>query len=154
LGLSLSKACQALALPRASYYRQLRDWRIADADVIQALQTELESVPQAGFWTCFARLRLKGYSWSHKKVYRVYCRLGLNLKRRAKKRLPARLVQPLMVQQAPNVQWALDFMNDSLYSGTRECLAIEIDTSLPTKRVVETLQRLIEERGTPSADSC
>lgn len=150
-----------MALPRASYYRQLRDWRVADADVIQALQTELERAPQAGFWKCFARLRLRGYRWNHKRVYRVYCKLGLTLKRRAKKRLPPRVVQPLSVQQVPNIQWALDFMSDSLYSGrrfrilnvmdegTRECLAIEVDTSLPAKRVVDTLQRLIEERGVP-----
>ena len=74
---------------------------------------------------------------------------------------PKRQVQPLEVIEQPNHQWALDFMHDTLYcgkryrtlnvldEGTRECLAIEVDTSLPAERVVRTLEQLKEERGLP-----
>ena len=91
----------------------------------------------------------------------MYCRLGLNLKRRVKRVLPKREVKPLKVVARPNEQWALDFMHDSLYcgrrfrtlnvldEGTRECLALEIDTSLPAGRVVRALERLKEQRGLP-----
>lgn len=93
--------------------------------------------------------------------YRVYCHLGLNLKRRIKKTLPERERKPLSVVNQPDVQWALDFMHDALYcvkrfrtlniidEGTRECLVIEVDTSLPTNRVMRVLNRLKKERGLP-----
>jgi Transposase and inactivated derivatives len=88
--------------------------------------------------------------------------MGLNLKRRVKRVLPKRIVQPLAVVAQANHQWALDFMHDSLYcgkrfrtlnvldEGTRECLAIEVDTSLPAERVVRTLEHLKMERGLPA----
>jgi len=49
-----------------------------------------KKLSQAGFWKCYYRLRFKGYSFNHKRIYRVYCRLGLNLKCRIKKTLPER----------------------------------------------------------------
>jgi putative transposase len=89
----------------------------------------------------------------------VYCQLRLNLPRRTKKRLPLRLRQPLVVVSQPNVVWAVDFMSDTLYGGrrfrtlnildegVREGLAIEIDTSLPTERVVRVLEQAVSWRG-------
>src|SRR5690606_19673363 len=68
----------------------------------------------------------------------------------------------LRAEAQANHQWALDFMHDSLYcgkrfrtlnvldEGTRECLAIEVDTSLPAERVVRTLEHLKMERGLPA----
>ncbi len=106
-------------------------------------------------------MRLKGYPFNHKRVHRVYCRMGLNLKRRTKRVLPKRITVPLEVVDAANEQWALDFMHDSLYcgrpfrtlnvidEGTRECLAIEVDTSLPASRLIRVLDRLKVERGLP-----
>jgi len=96
-------------------------------------------------------------------VHRVYCKLGLNLPRRTKKRLPQRLRQALTLAAAVNAVWALDFMSNALWSGrrfrelnvlnegVREALAIEIDTSHPAKRVIRVLDRLGELRGSPSA---
>ncbi len=81
-------------------------------------------------------MRQKKHLFNHKRVYRVYCRLGLNLKRRVKKKLPERERKPLIAATQINERWAMDFMNDSLYCGkrfrtlniidesTRECLAI------------------------------
>lgn len=84
-GLSVSKACKLTSLPRASFYRQPLDWRKKDSVVIDAIQTVIAKSPQSGFWKCYFRLRFQGYPFNHKRVYRVYCRLGLNLKRRVKK---------------------------------------------------------------------
>lgn len=160
-GLSITQACKALNFARASYYRQPKDWRQADAAVIEALNQQLKKSPKAGFWKCYGRLRLAGHRFNHKRVYRVYCQMGLNLPRRTKKVLPKRIARPLDVSGLPNEQWALDFMNDALYCGkrfrtlnvmdesTRECLAIEVDTSLPASRVVRVLERLEQERGLP-----
>ncbi|CAM4473498.1 transposase [Yersinia enterocolitica] len=146
-GLSVITACKLTSLSRASFYRCSADWREKDKAVIDAIQAVLSESPQAGFWKCYYRLRFKGFTFNHKRVYRVYCWLGLNLKRRIKKTLPKRENKPLSVVNRPDIQWALDFMHDALCcgkrfrtlniidEGTRECLAIEVDTSLPTDRV-------------------
>ncbi len=146
-GLSVITACKLTSLSRASFYRCSADWREKDKAVIDAIQAVLSESPQAGFWKCYYRLRFKGFTFNHKRVYRVYCWLGLNLKRRIKKMLPKRENKPLSVVNRPDIQWALDFMHDALCcgkrfrtlniidEGTRECLAIEVDTSLPTDRV-------------------
>ena len=69
--------------------------------------------------------------------------------------------QPLMIQPIVNRNWSLDFVHDTLLSGKRfrtlnvideggrECLAIEIDTSLPAGRVVYVLERISAWRGYP-----
>ena len=115
-----------------------------------------------GFWKCHERMRLDGHQWNHKRTWRIYRAMRLNLPRRVRKRL-ARPPQPLHAPLLPNEIWALDFMSDSLYQGrrfrtlnildegVREALAIEIDTSLPAERVVRTLQQLIIWRGCPKA---
>ena len=91
----------------------------------------------------------------------MYCRLKLNLRRRIKKRILIRNPLPLFVPEAPNRVWSADFMSDALYSGVRfrtfnvlddfnrEALAIEIDTSLPSERLVRVFEQLKEERGLP-----
>jgi outer membrane protein, heavy metal efflux system len=87
-----------------------------------------------------------------KRVHRVYCELRLNLPRRHKRRLPPIFRQPLVAPTAQNQMWALDFMQDALYSGrafrtlnvidesNRQALAIEIDTSLPSGRVIRVME--------------
>jgi len=94
-------------------------------------------------------------------VHRIYSQLGLNMKRKGKQRLPNRFPQPLAVPDKPNDSWSIDFMSDSLCDGryfrtfnviddyNREALAIEVDLSLPSKRVIRTLERLSEWRGYP-----
>ncbi len=156
------KACKITGIGRATFYRQPTDWRQRGAAVINALNEHIAKSPQAGFWKCYKRLRQAGYLFNHKRVYRVYCRMGLNQPRRTKRALPKRTPKPLELLPQSNRQWALDFIHDSLYcsktfrtlniidEGTRECLAIEIDSSLPVTRVVRVLNRLKEERGVPS----
>lgn len=137
------------------------DWRKRDADVIDALNKQIDKSPRAGFWKCFKRMRQAGYQFNHKRVYRVYCKMGLNHPRRTRKVLPKREPRPLEVMAQANHQWALDFMHDTLYcgktfrtlniidEGTRECLAIEVDSSLPAARVIRAMEQLKSERGLP-----
>ena len=134
-GLSIVKACLFVRIVRSTFYRPERDWRKADAAVIDAINAELKKSPRAGFWKCFGRMRFKGKAFKHKRVYRVYCQLWLNQKRRTKRVLPKRIAQPLEVLDRVNHQWALNFMHDRLYcdirfrtlnvvdEGTSECLA-------------------------------
>jgi len=88
--------------------------------------------------------------------------MGLNIRRRAKKRLPARVKQTLFHPEQMNQVWSIDFMSDSLWDGrkfrllnviddyNREVLWMEADTSLPALRVVRALQMLEESRGLPA----
>ena len=88
--------------------------------------------------------------------------MKLNIRRRAKKRLPDRVKQPLTIPEAPNQVWSIDFMSDTLVDGrrfrlfnvlddfNRESLAIEVDTSMPSLRVIRVLNRIITKRGKPA----
>jgi putative transposase len=107
-------------------------------------------------------LRREGQVVNHKRVYRLYKEEGLAVRRRRRKRVAtARRLRPPPVTR-PNQRWAMDFVGDTLASGrtfrtlnlvdefTRECLAIEVDTSLPGLRVCRVLDRLVAERGAPA----
>jgi putative transposase len=129
--------------------------------LIEALQELVERHPTIGFWKCYYRLRRKGFSCNHKRLYRVYTLMKLNVRRRARRRIPQRIKQPLLVPHAANQGWSMDFMCDSLVDGrrfrllniiddfNRESIAIEVDTSLPALRVIRVLERLIETRQMP-----
>jgi putative transposase len=170
-GLPVQRACQIARCSRTAFYRAQRANALTipadvDAPVITALQAVLERHGRWGFWKCFERLRALGHAWNHKRVYRVYCALGLNQVRRTKKRLPNRDVVPLNAPPQLNTTWAMDFMGDSLYSGrsyrllnvldegNREALAIEVDFSLPSPRVVAVLDELVAQYGAPRQLRC
>jgi putative transposase len=89
------------------------DQAARDAEVITALQAIVVEEQRWGFWKCRDRLRAQGYGWNHKRIWRVYCQLRLNLPRRAKRRVPQRVRQPLLVEPRMNAVWAIDFMRDT-----------------------------------------
>lgn len=160
-GLSVTRSCGCAGLSRAAYYDEPLDWVIRDAEIIAALNALVDAHPRWGFWKYVDALRQRGMGWNHKRLYRVYCGLGLNLPRRTRRKLPERVREPLLVPQRPNQVWSADFMSDTLYHGTcfrtfnviddhnREALAIEIDTSLRAARLVRVFERLKAERGLP-----
>ena len=160
--LSQRQACKVVRLPRSSFaYR--KTGRPSDQLIMDELSALVDKHPSIGFWKCYHRLRKAGNVWNHKRVYRVYTSMKLNLRRRAKKRLPARVKQPLAQPNSANQVWSMDFMQDSLWNGrkyrllnimddyNRELLTMEIDTSLPSARVVRALERIAEDRGLPKA---
>jgi putative transposase len=134
-----------------------------DTAIEQQLMTLAEQHRRWGFDKMMDWLRGQGYGWNHKRVYRVYCTLGLNRRIKHKQRLPTRHPQPLAQPTAANQCWSLDFMRDSLTDGrafrtlnimddfNREALWIEVDTSLPAQRVLRVLDQLVAERGYPVA---
>jgi putative transposase len=158
--LSLRRACHIVGISD-SVYRYRPDTQ-KDEPVIQALQEAVERYPAYGFSKLFKILRRWGYPWNHKRVYRLYCALNLNKRRRGKKRIPSRFPEPLAVPANMNQSWSMDFMSDSLFCGrrfrtfnvvddfNREALAIEIDLSLPSQRVIRVLERIIASRGYPT----
>ena len=118
-GMSVRRACRVARLPQRSWYRPRDEGAGGDAAVIDALQAVVERHSRWGFWKCFRRLRLDGHGWNHKRVWRVYCQLKLNLPRRTKKRLPRRERHPLEAPMQANILWSMDFMADALYGGRR-----------------------------------
>lgn len=114
-----------------------------------------------GFWQSYHRIRRTGVVINHKKLYRIYTAMKLNIRRRTKKRIPARVKQQLFQPSAMNEVWSVDFMSDSLWDGrrirllniiddyNREILSIETDTSLPTLRVIRSLEEIGKARGLP-----
>lgn len=161
--LSRVRACKAVGLPRSALYKPTTDQADKDAAVIDAINAVVDKRPRWGFWKCFERLRADGHGWNHKRVYRVYCGMRLNLKRKAKRRVITRQRQPLLASQELNCVWALDFMRDTLYDGrpfrtlnvidegNREALRIECGTSIPSTRLVRVMTQLIEVYGKPQA---
>ena len=163
---SVKRACQVARLSRAAYYKPGIDWEQRDRPVMNALDEVVTENGRWGFWKCFDRLRLQQRPWNHKRVHRVYCAMGLNMKRRTKKRVPARERVPLTVPSAPNQVWAIDFMHDTLYGrrsfrsfnvideADRHCLGIDLATSIPAVRVTRFMEQLVDIHGKPAAVRC
>jgi putative transposase len=111
----------------------------------------------------YVLLRREGKIVNHKRVERIYKQEGLSLRKRKKKRQTAALRIVLPTPTEPNKRWSMDFVSDQLSDGrkfrsltivddySREAPAIEVDTSLPGKRVTRVLNRLAETRGLPDA---
>jgi putative transposase len=150
-------ACELMSIPRSSYrYRSRRD----DSTLREQLIELAREKPRFGYRRLHILLRRAGQRVNHKRVQRVYRAAGLCVRRIRRKRL-TRSYSPREPLSAPNQEWAIDFASDVAASGrrfrvlsvvdmfTRECLALETDTSLPSPRVTRVLQRIIEQRGAP-----
>ena len=160
---SIALACRAFSISETCYRYQpkLNDENELIADWLVALTNAKKTW---GFGLCFLHLRnVKGFKWKHKRVYRIYRELELNMRIKPRKRLQREKPEPLAVPEAPNEVWSMDFMADQLADGrsfrtlnvlddfNREGLSIEIDFSLPSERVVRTLNQIIAWRGKPLA---
>jgi putative transposase len=98
-------------------------------------------------------------------VYRIYRELELNLRIKPKRRIKRDKPDALSVPVAVNQVWTMDFMSDSLADGrsvrtfnliddyNREGLTIDVDLSMPSARVVRSLEQVIEWRGKPRCNS-
>ena len=120
-----------------------------------------------GFGLCFLYLRnVKGLKYNHKRVYRIYRELELNLRIKPRKRLVREQPESLTVPATVNESWSMDFMHDQLADGrsirlfnviddyNREGLCIDVDFSLPALRVIRSLEQVIEWRGKPLSIRC
>jgi putative transposase len=134
--------------------------REKDETLKEKLRKLAADKPRYGYRRLGVLLGREGENVNHKRLFRVYRAAGLSVKRRKRKRL-VRVGQPAYLATEPNQQWSLDFVYDRLANGrtirvltivdtfTRECLALEVDTCLPSRRVTRALDRVISQRGRP-----
>ena len=162
-GVSVALACRTFGVSETCYRytRKLGEENERVADLL----TGLTQVHRTwGFGLCFLYLRnVKDHSWNHKRVYRIYRELELNMRIKPRKRLTREKPEELAVPDEPNEMWSMDFMADRLEDTrafrllnvvddfNREGLGIKVDISLPAERVIRSLDRIIEWRGGPSA---
>ena len=117
--------------------------------------------PRFGYRRLHILLKREVGVLNHKRVYRLYQQEGLAVRRQKRKRVMA---MPRVATTRPwqrGEAWAMDFMQDTLADGrrfrtlnlldtvSRECLAIEVDTSLPGQRVVRVLDQVVAWYGKP-----
>ena len=114
-----------------------------------------------GFDKMMSRIRNLGYKWNHKRVYRIYCEMGLNIRIKPKKRLPRREATALIQPIKQNICWSVDFMSDVLESGqrfrtlnviddyNRHALLIKPSLSMPAVYVTQLLDQVIDTQGKP-----
>ena len=146
-------------MSRTAYYYQPK--RPDDSELIDVLLALIEKHPRWGFPKCRTRIKKLGYGWNHKRIYRVYLMLKLNLRRKSKRRLPTRDPLPLQVPATANVCWSMDFMSDTLQHGhrfrtfnvlddfNREVLGIDINSGIRATRVTHYLDQIAAWRGYP-----
>jgi putative transposase len=114
-----------------------------------------------GYRRVYLKLRRDGWTVNRKRVYRLYREAGLAVRRRKRKRIGPFERKPLPKPLSANLSWSMDFVSDGLADGrrlrcltivddcTRECVAIEVDTSITGTRVKAVLERLADTRGLP-----
>ncbi|WP_412784025.1 IS3 family transposase [Bordetella holmesii] len=157
--MGVTRACGLVGISRSLFAYE--STRSGDAALTERMKEMAVAKRRYGYRRIHVLLRREGWQANHKRIWRLYSLAGLSVRKRKRKRIAAteRVVRPAAI--APNQSWSMDFVADGLAYGrrfrcltivddyTRECLAIEVDTSLPGLRVAMVLQRLAEMRGLP-----
>ena len=165
-GISVRMTCICLGVSQSCYHYQPK-LNSENALIADWLLRLTEAQKQWGFGLCFLYLRnVKHFTWNHKRVYRIYRELELNLGIKPRRGLKRDKPDALAVPTAVNQVWSMDFMSDSLTDGrsirtfnviddyNREGLAIDVDLSMLGLRDIRALEHIIEWRGKPAAIRC
>jgi putative transposase len=159
-GLSEREACQLVGINRNTC--RLRLATNQDNELKVRIEELAQEKPRYGYRRLALLIRKEGKMVNHKKIYRIYRNLNLAVRTKKRKRIKSSARGALIqLTTAPNQIWSMDYQSDQLASGrrfrclnlidnyTRECLAIEADTSLPSGRVTKVLDHLKQIRGLP-----
>lgn len=159
-GVTVSQACRATAIDRKTFSYKAKK-KTGDAMIEKLLKSYSAQHPTYGFVKLFNLIRQQNHLVNHKRVYRIYCELSLNLKIKPKKRLAPRTKIKLIQPENINQCWSLDFMSDALTNGRRirtanvidDCnrgaLGILVSFSLTSKRITRWLDDLALSSGYP-----
>lgn len=162
-GHSERRACTLAGLQRSTCRYKHR--RVDDPKLVAKLRELASERPRFGYRRLHVLVR-RDKRWSsvnRKLIYRLYRAEGLAVRRRSRRKLRLSRPMPLPAVSRPNERWSMDFVHDALSDGrtfrtfnvvdayTRECHAIEVDTSLPAARVVRVLDKLVGTHGLPES---
>ena len=159
--LGVTRACGLIGISRSLY--RYASTRPDDAPLKERLTALAGQKRRYGYRRLHVLLLREGWLLNWKRTYRVYQEAGLMVRRRKRKRIVGIERQAKVMTTGPNQSWSMDFVSDGFVDGrrlrclnivddfTKECLAIEVDTSLPGRRVVSVLERLAEFRGLPQS---
>lgn len=160
-GLGVTRACGLVGISRSLYgYRSRRP---DSAPLRQRICDLAGEKRRYGYRRIHRLLRREGWSVNRKRTYRIYREAGLAVRRRKRKRIGPFERRPLPKPTAVNLSWSMDFVSDGLCNGrkmrcltivdnySRECPAIEVDTSINGRRVAAVLDRLADVRGLPQS---
>ena len=158
--IGVRRACDVVRQSRSAWYYQPEEKH--DEPLLRRIEEIAATRVRYGFRRIFVLLRREGWKANHKRVYRLYCQAGLNLRRKRPRRRKAaahRLERTVLT--APNQVWSMDFVADALFDGrrfraltvvdnfTKESLAIEVDQQLKGEDVVAAMERLHHQRDLP-----
>ena len=159
---SQRRVCGLMGMAVASYsYRSRRSDEPLRTQLVELARLK----PRFGYRRLQVLMERSGQRVNHKRVHRVYREAGLAIRRRKRKHC-VREGKPLVARTSANQEWALDFVHDAVECGrtirvlsvvdayTRECLALEVDTSFASRRVTRVLEAIVTERGVPQAIRC
>jgi len=155
LGFSERRACRLTGIHRSvARYKPSKE---VPTELLTRLKELASDRRRFGYRRLGIMLRREGFVVNHKKVYRLYREEGLVVRRRKRKKLAGmeRVMPPLPERR--NQRWSMDFVQDGLADGrrirvltlvdnySRECLALEVGTSLPGAKVAQVLEQVIRE---------
>ena len=154
-----ARACRLMSLHRSVfYYREETDM---DIDLRRRMIELAQERKRFGYRRVHLMLLREGWNVNHKRVYRIYQEEKLSVRKRKRKKGSGYRGEAPVRPNGPGKRWSMDFVHDSLANGlrirtlnivddfTRECVAIEVDTSINGKKVARVLERLRSERGLP-----
>jgi putative transposase len=156
------RACGLMTVAVSSYRYETKR---TDEPLRTRLVELAREKPRFGYRRLHVLLGRSGEHVNHKRVHRVYREAGLMIRRKKRKHC-VRVGKPLVARTSADQEWALDFLHDAVECGrairvlsvvdayTRECLALEVDTSFASRRVTRVLDAIVAERGRPQAIRC
>ncbi|ENK0810166.1 IS3 family transposase, partial [Vibrio fluvialis] len=160
--LSERRACLLVGIQRASLRYQPQANREDDKLLARIKELALER-RRFGYRRIHRLLRREGFDVNHKRVYRLYCELGLTVSKRRRRKSQCVEREPLLLPSVPNHTWSMDFVMDALSNGrrikcltivddyTKECLDIPVATGISGDEVVITLESIAAFRGYPAS---
>ncbi len=158
-GISQRRGCGLIALHRSTADYQAS--KQTDGPLRAAIVEAARERKRWGAPRIVVHLRRKGWRDNHKRIERIYREEGLQVRKRKRKRMKRQRREPLTEPTGPNQVWAMDFVHDAVQGGrklkmltlidchTRECLRIEVDSSIGGARVARVLDEVCGERSYP-----
>jgi putative transposase len=156
------RACRVIQVHRSSWhYRSRRDDQVA---LKQRIREIAETRNRYGYLRIHALLRREGWPINHKRIYRLYCEMGLQMRHKTpRRRVKAKLREDRQPAKRINDCWSMDFMADQLFDGkklrvltivdnfSRVSPAIGVRHRYTGYDVVRTLEWATKRHGTPRA---